>query len=156
MLQIHLILYQLDDRHQQIRISQPAEHIFKNTQILVLHTCRDAVRERSQHHQWNMRILFFYAACNFKCITVIGSGHTNHQIECRILQLLPSRLLGRNLCETRRITKAEIHIFVKDLLIYTSVILQHKSIIRICYQKNIKNPFGHEVYKRSILEIQLI
>ena len=29
--QIHLVLYQLNDRHQQVGITQPAEHIFERT-----------------------------------------------------------------------------------------------------------------------------
>ena len=50
MLQIHLVFYQLDDRHQQVGISQPTENILKDTQVFMLHAFADAMRKRSQHH----------------------------------------------------------------------------------------------------------
>ena len=156
MLQIHLVFYQFNDRHQQISVSQPTKHVLKNTQVFVFHTCCNAMRKRSQHHQRNMGILVFNAAGNLKRITVISTRHTDDKIECSIRQLLPSLLFGRYLCKTRRITKAEVHVFIKYLFIDSSVIFQHKSIIRISNQKDIEYSFSHKVYERSILEIQLI
>ena len=103
-----------------------------------------------------MGILVFNAACNFKCITVVGTRHTDYKVECGIRQLLPSFLFGRHLCKTRWITKTEIHVFIKYLFINSPVIFQHKSVVRIGNQKDIEYSFGHKVYKRSILEIQLI
>ena len=47
MLQIHLILNQLDDGKNQVGISQPAENIIEDAQILVLHSFGDTMGERS-------------------------------------------------------------------------------------------------------------
>ena len=41
--QVHLVLNQFDDGNQQIGISQPAEYIFKNTQVFVFHSLPDTV-----------------------------------------------------------------------------------------------------------------
>ena len=51
MLQVHLVFYQLDDGHQQIGVSQPAEHILEDAQIFMLHSFLNTVRERSQYNQ---------------------------------------------------------------------------------------------------------
>ena len=151
--QIHLVFYQLDDRDQQIRISQPTEHILEDAQILMFHSGPDTMRERGKHHQWNFRVLLLDGTGNIKSITVVCSWHDNHQIEFRIPQLLPGFFLCRYLRKTWRITQAQIHIFYKDLLIDTAIIFQHECIVRISHQQDIKNSLGHQIYKRSILEL---
>ena len=36
-LQVHLVFYQLDDRHEQVIVSQPAEHVLEYAQVFVFH-----------------------------------------------------------------------------------------------------------------------
>ena len=152
MLQIHLILDQLDDGQEQIRISQPAKYIFKYTQIFMFHTRPDTMGKRSQNDQRNMRIFLLDLTSDIKRIAVVGSGHTDYQIKHCISQLSPGIFFRRNLRETRRITQAEVHIFNKDLFVYPTVILQHKCIVRIGNQQDIKDTFRHQIGELGIFE----
>ena len=80
MLQIHLILYQLNNRKDQVGITQPAEYIIEDTQILILHTLGDTMREWSQHNTVDIRKLTFDIAGNIESIIIRITWHTNHQI----------------------------------------------------------------------------
>ena len=42
-LQVHLVLNQLNDGQEQLGVTQPAEHIFEDAQVFVLHALRNAV-----------------------------------------------------------------------------------------------------------------
>ena len=42
-LNVHLVLQQLDDRHDEVGIAQPAEHIVEHRHILVLDALRDTM-----------------------------------------------------------------------------------------------------------------
>ena len=75
------ILYQFDDGNQQVRIAQPAEHIFKSTQVFMLHTGGNAMRKRSKHHQRNIIVFLLDASCNLEFIIVVRTRHDNNQVE---------------------------------------------------------------------------
>ena len=153
MFQVHLVLYQLDDGHQQIGIPQPAEHIFKDTQVFVFHTFPDAMRERRQHHQRNVGILLLDGTGNVERIAIVRTRHDYHQIELGIPKLLPCFFLRRYLRKTGRIAETQVHVLVENLFIDTPVIFQHECIIRIGNQQYIKYTLGHQVHKRRILEV---
>ena len=119
----------------------------------MFHTGSNAMRKRCQYDQWDIWILDLDRTGNVECVTIIRTRHNNHQIKIRILQFHPSFLFCRNLSKTWRITKTEIHIFNEDFLINTSIIFQHKGIIWIGYQEDIEDSLGHQVHKRSILEV---
>ncbi|CDD51019.1 conserved domain protein [Bacteroides sp. CAG:875] len=80
-LQVHLVLNQFDDGDQQVGISQPAEHVFKNAQVLVFHPFLDAMRKRSQHHQRQMGILPLDVAGNVEGVTIVRTRHADDQVE---------------------------------------------------------------------------
>ena len=153
MFQVHLVLYQLDDGHQQVGIPQPTEDIFKDTQVLVLHTLPNTMRERRQHHQGNFGIFLFDGTGNVERITVVGTRHDYHQIELGIPKLLPRFLLRRYLRKAGRIAEAQVHVLIEYLLVNTSVIFQHECIVRIGNQQYIEYTLGHQVHKRCILEV---
>ena len=130
-LQVHLVLNQLDDGHQQIGISQPAEHVFENAQVLVFHPFLDAMRKRSQHHQRQMRILPLDVAGNVEGVTVVGTRHTDDQVEHGVAQLLPCLLSRGHLGKTGRVAQAQVHVFIKNLLIDAAIVFEHERIVRI-------------------------
>ena len=104
MLQIHLILYQLNNRKDQVGITQPTEHIIEDAQILILHTLGNTMREWSQHNTVNIRKLTFDIAGNIESIIISITWHTNHQIyNCRT-QDSSCLFCGRNLGKSWRIT----------------------------------------------------
>ena len=47
MLQVHLILNQLDDGEDEVGVAQPAEDIIEDTQVFILHTLGNTMREWS-------------------------------------------------------------------------------------------------------------
>ena len=59
-------------------------------------------------------------------------------------------------CETWRIAKTEVPYIHSLIFSSMPVILQHKSIIRICYKEHLKSVLVMRFTNRSISEIQLI
>ena len=155
MLQVHLVFYQLDDGHQQIGVSQPAEHILEDAQVFMLHSFLDAMRERCQYHQRKMRIFLFNIAGNVEGIAIVRARHTDNQVEHGVAQLFPGFFCRRDLRETRRIAQTQVHIFIENLFVNAAVIFQHERIVRVGHQQYVEYTLCHQVGKLRILEIQL-
>lgn len=73
-LQVHLVLYQLDDGNQQVGVSQPAEHILKGTEVFIGNTLGDAVAERGKYHHRNLfiQVLMYRATSKLSLSPVPG------------------------------------------------------------------------------------
>ena len=151
-IQIHLILNQFDDGQQQFRITQPAEHIFEHTQIFILHTARDAMREGSEHHNGECRELSLDASSNIEHIIISRSWHTNDQIKLRPANQSCRILLRSSTEETRRITQTQLRILIKNLFIHTSIIFQHEGIIGIRNNQHIEHALLHQIHKLGLAE----
>ena len=156
MLYIHLVLYQFDDRQDKVRVTQPAEHIVEDRHILVLNTLRNTMRERSQYDAGDMRRQLFDVTRHSKGIVIGITRHTDDKVDVRRLQHLLRLLCRRHLCKRGRITHTQLTILVKQFLVDTSVILQHKGIIRVRNDEDIEDTTSHQVHKGDILQIKLI
>ena len=152
---VHLILNQLNDGEQQLRVTQPAEHIINGTQVLVGHPLRDLLRERGQHHDRDGRIQLLDLLGRRENIPVIHIRHADHQLEVPVFQLSQSLLLGSHLREPGRITQAQRGIFIKYLLIDPPVVLQHESVIFGRDQQHVIDALVHQVGERRVPEHQV-
>ena len=151
-LQVHFVLYEFDDRQEQVCVAQPAEHIFEDAQVLMLHALRDAMTERREHHNRDVRVVHLDVASNVEHIVVVRAWHTNHQFEARLPQLLLSLLLRSNLEEARRIAKPQLGVFLKNLLIHAAVVLKNEGIVGIGNEQHIEDAPLHHVNKRGVVE----
>ncbi len=156
MLQVHLVLYQLDDGKNQVGITQPTEHVVEDTQVFVLHTLSNAMRERSQHHAVDVRELALDVACHVESIIVGIARHTNHKVDDGGAQDFGSLLSGRYLGEGWRVSKSQFHILIIYLLLDTSIVFQHKRIVWVCHNQHIIDTTHHQIDKRHIFQIELI
>ena len=105
MFKIHLILNQFDDGKQQVCISQPAEYIFKGTEVFVLHTFCDAVRERGKHDYRYGRQLRFHVSGYVEHIIIVRTRHTDNEVEIILLHIANHIVLIRGTEETRWIAQ---------------------------------------------------
>ena len=149
-LQIHLILNQLDDREDEVRITQPTEDIVEDAHILVLHPSGDTVREGREHHDGYLGEVGLDIPGHVKGIIIRVAGHTHHQIDAFLAEHLGSLLGGGYLRERRRIAQSEFGIFIEDLLIHTSVVLQHKGIVGVGHDKHLEDTVRHQIDERHI------
>ena len=149
-LQVHLVLNQLDDGKQQVRVAQPAEHIVENGEVHVFHALAYAVAERCQDDNRYHRILHLDAPRDVEHIIVVRARHTYNQVEGGLAQLLFRLFLGSHLEETRRIAQPQLHILVENLLFHPPVVLQHERIIRIGNQQHVENPPLHQVHEVGV------
>ena len=101
MVEVHLVFNQLDDGQEQVGVAEPAEHIFEDGQVLVLHSLGDTVGERRQHHDRYLGILGLDVAGDVKHIIVVGAWHADDKIERSGCHHPFSFFLGGHLCETR-------------------------------------------------------
>ena len=93
-LYVHLVLNQLDNRKDEVGISQPAEHIVEDGHVFVLDAFGDTMREGRQHHTR-------YVGCHFLDDTRYGKGivigitwHTDDQVDVGRSQQLTSLVSG--------------------------------------------------------------
>ena len=74
---IHLILDQFDNSQQQLGITQPTEYVIYRTQVFIGNTFGDLFRERREHHDRDIRIMYLYLLCRRKNIAVIHIRHAD-------------------------------------------------------------------------------
>ena len=154
--QVHLVLDELDDGQQQVGVPQPAEDIFEDAEVFVLHAGGDAVAERREHHQWQFLIAVLYGAGNVKDVGRVGARHDDDEVET------VDRKVGIGLgfcgyqCEARRVAKSKRRIFVEKLLFDAAVILEHEGIVRIGDEQYIEDALEDKVHIVGILEIKLV
>ena len=149
-LQVHFVFYQLDDREQQVRITQPTKHVIENRKVHVLHTLPDTMAERSQHDDRYRGIVRLDAPCDVEHVIIVRSGHTDNQIESGLAQLFFRLFLRSDLEKTGRIAQTQFHVFIENLFFHPSVILQHESVIRVGDEQHIENAPLHQVHKSGI------
>ena len=151
-LQVHLVLYQLNDGKQKIRVAQPTEHIIEIGKIHVLHALAYAMAKRSKHHDGNRRIVFLNAQSNVEHIVVVRSRHANHQVKGGAGQFLFRFFLGSHLKETWRIAQPQLHVFIENFLVHPPVIFQHEGIVWVGNQKHVENPPFHQIHERCVAQ----
>ena len=78
---VHLVLKQFDDRHDEVGVAKPAEDIVEHRHILVLNTLGDTMRERRQHHAGNIRMSGLHLTGHCKGIVVGITRHTDHEVD---------------------------------------------------------------------------
>ena len=91
---VHLVLQQLDDGHDEVRVAEPAEDIVEDGHVLVLNALGDAVREGCQHHAGNVRVGGLDLAGHGEGIVVGITRHTDNQVDVGGFQY-GTGLLGR-------------------------------------------------------------
>ena len=104
---IHLVFDQLDNSKQQLRISQPTEHIVDRAQIFIGNPLGNLFRERGEDYDRYIGVMNLDLRCRRENISVIHIRHTDDQFKITVFQLGKRLLLCRHLCKTRWVTKAE-------------------------------------------------
>ena len=114
------------------------------------------MRERREHHAGDIRMSRLDLTGHRKGIIVGITRHTDHQIDIRRVQHLIGLLSSRHLGEGRWIAHTQFHILVEDLLVDTTIILQHEGIIGIGHNEHVEDTSRHQVDKRHILQIKFV
>jgi len=126
---VHSVFNQFDNSQEDIGITQPAKHIIDSAQIFVCQSLRNRRRKRSKNHNGNFGIFFFNIFCPFKRINAIATRHGNNQFKSTGAKQLIGFFFIRNKRKTWRITQIQSSIFIKNLLVNSSVFFQHKCIV---------------------------
>ena len=156
MFKIHLILYQLDDRKNKIGVAKPAEDIIEDTQVFILHTLGNAMRERRKNNTMDIGKLTLDVARYVEGIIISIARHANHQINDGRTQHGSSLFGSRNLSKGWRIAETQLHIFIIYLLFDTSIIFKHERIVRIGYNQYIVDTAHHQIHKRYVFQVEFI
>ena len=154
--QVHLVLDELDDGEQQVGVAQPAEDILEDAQVLVFHAGGDAVRERGEHDERDVRVTLLDAVGNVERVAVVAARHADDQVVAHLVEPLPRLLHGRHLCEARRVAEAQVHVLVEHLLVDASVVFEHERVVGVGYQQDVIDALRHQVDERSVLEVELV
>ena len=103
-LEVHLVLYELDDGENEVGVAEPAEHIVEDAEVLVLHALRYAVRERREHDAVHVRKSRLDVPRHRERIVVGIARHADHEVDVHGAEHLVSLLRGAHLREGWRIT----------------------------------------------------
>jgi len=95
-----------------------------------------------------------YVARHGEGVVVGVARHTYHEVDVHGMEHLISLLGGAHLRERGRIAQSQFHILVVNLLLYTSVVLEHEGIVRVRHYQNVVYAAQHEVHERHILQIE--
>ena len=87
MFQVQLVLHELDDGEQELRVAKPAEHVFEDGEVLVLHPLGQAVAEGREDDDGHLLVFRLDLACDVKHVAAAGSRHADDQFEGVALQL---------------------------------------------------------------------
>ena len=143
MFDVHAVLYQFDNREDEVGITQPAEHVVEDGHILMLDTLGDTMREGGQYDTGNLRSRLLHIAGYGKGIIIGITRHTDNQVDICCLQHFLRLLGGTHLRERRGVAQSQFHILVKQFLIDASVIFQHERIIGISNYQDIEDASCH-------------
>ena len=150
--QVHAVFHQLDDGEQQFRVSQPAEDVLEDAQVFVLHTLRNAVTERREHHDRRRRVILLDFPRDVEDRVVFSSRHHDDEVHLTSGHRLFGFLSAMHLEESRWEAKSQLCVFREYLLIHSTVVLQHEGIVGICDEKHVVNAVEHQVNEGSIFQ----
>ena len=122
------------------------------SKTLVLHAFRDAVAEGCQHHDGYVRVVEFDAPCDVEDGVVLGSGHTDDEVDLSALHLCLGLFEVVDLQEAWREAESKLGVLGEDFLIHTAVVLQHEGIVGVRHNQDVIDPLQHEVHEGSIFQ----
>ena len=97
-----------------------------------------------------------HLACNGESVVVGRTWHAYHQVYVCGLEHLVGLIGGGHLREGGRVSHAQLHILVEDLLVYAAVVFQHEGVIGVCHYQHAEYAPCHQVYKRHVLQVELV
>ncbi len=147
MLHIHVIFYEFDNGQYQIGIAKPTEDIIEDGEVFILHTTRDAMRERREDDAWQLRVALFDGTRHIKGIIVGIAWHAQCEVNIIVIKHMRCLLGGAHLDKRWWIAQTKFHVFIKYLLLYSTIILKHEGIIGIGYYKYIIYTSRHEIHE---------
>ena len=147
---IESVLDELDDGEDEVGVAQPAEHIVEDAQILVLHTARDAVAERGEHHAGDRCETGLDGTRHVESIIVCIAWHANDKVYADRTKYLLCLLDRRNLRKRGRIAQAKARVFIINFLLHASVILQHEGVIGVSDDEDVVDAAHHEIDERDV------
>ena len=101
-------------------------------------------------------VVLLDVACNVEDRVVLGSRHTDDQVDGASCHLLLGLFPIVYLNEARREAQAQFSVFGKDFLIHAPIVLQHEGIVWIGNEQNIAHAIEHKVNKGSIFQRHLV
>ena len=94
--------------------------------------------------------------CNGEGVVVGSTWHTDDEVDVRSLQHAVSLLRRRDLCERRRIAHAQFRVLVEQLLVDTTIVLQHEGIVGVGDNQHIEDALRHQVDEADIFQEEVI
>ena len=150
MVEIHLVLDKLDDGENEVSVSEPAEYVVEDGEVLMLHTSGDTVAERCQHHAWQVREVRLDSSCHVEGVIVGITRHTDDEVDVHRSDDSACLFRRADLRESRWIAQTELSIFIEYLAFYSSVVLQHEGIIGICYDEDSEYTLSHQILEGDV------
>ena len=154
--EVHLVFDELDNAQDEVRVAQPAEHVVEDGHVFVLDAARDAVGERREHNAGNVGHVGLHVACHVEGVVVGVARHADDQVYAGLAEHGLGLFHRTDLRECGRIAEPELSVFVENLLVYTTVVLEHEGIVRVSHDEHIVDAARHQVDERHVFQIELI
>ncbi len=151
--EVHLILDKLDDGEQEVGVAEPAEDVFEGTEVFVLHALRDTVGEGCEDDDGDVGELCLDVACDVEDVVVVGTRHTDDEVEAVLTEQGNDIALCGGTEETGRVAQSEFGVFVEYLLIDASVVFKHEGIVGVGYDEDVEDATLHEVDEVGVTKL---
>ena len=157
-LEVHLVLEQLDDGEQQFGVAQPAEDVFEEREVDVLHACRDAMAEGGEHDDGDVVVLELDGLGNLEDILLLCIGcarrHDDDEVDVVGFDTLFGLVERRSLDEAGWEAKSQAGIFCKNLFIDSAIVFEHEGIVGIGHNQHVADAALHEFGEVGVLKLE--
>ena len=151
---VHQVFEQFDDGEQQIAVAQPTEHIVDGAQVFVAQQFGHLTRKRRQQHHRQFRKILFDRFGVLKRVDALVVRHQNDKVERPLMQQACGGILAVGQRKARRITQIQRVVFVENLFVDATVLLQRKRVVVAGNKQYVVDTFVHQMSKRGVLEIE--
>ena len=145
LLGVHLVLDQLDDRHDQVGVAVPAEDVVESRTVLLLDAAVDVLREGGEQRHGNLRMALLDDLGEREDVQFPHVVHRQDEVERIVASEQVQRLARRaDARERRRVRHVQVEVLLIDLRLDMSVFFENVPVVAAADQQDFVDAVFHE------------
>ena len=142
---VHLVLDELDDGDDELRVAVPAEDVVQSRAVLLLYPAVDVLRKGGQQRHGDIPMALLDDAGEGEDVGLAHVVHGEDEVE-RIVAGERLERFGRraDACERGGIREVQVDILLVDLRFDVPVLLEDVAVVAAAHEQDFVNPVFHE------------
>ena len=142
---VHVVLDELDDGDDEVRVAVPAEDVVEPRAVLLLDAAVDVLREGGQQRHGNLRMALLDQPGEGEDVGFADVVHRQDEVERIVLGEQRQRFGRRaHARERRRVGHVQVEVLLVDLRFDVSVLLEDVAVVAATDEQNLVDPVLHE------------